>query len=116
MHAGSKSEGGVTSENNAYSEVITAGLIVKIIDERPFYPVIKEDSHHTEPSRQRRMFLFNYVTSAPEGKAPVFDGVSHLQIQLLSHKVFYTKRPRGLQTRVMGPRRNILQDAKRDIV
>jgi hypothetical protein len=67
----------ISSEYEAYSEIIAAGLIIKIVDERPFFAVIKEDPYHAEPSRQRGMFLFNYFSPAPEGKTPVFDNVSH---------------------------------------
>ena len=80
VYARSKLQEADISEEEAYPEMIAAGLTIQIVDEGSLYAVIKEDPHHAKPSRKRRMLLFYHTSLTPEGKAPVFHHVSHLQI------------------------------------
>lgn len=63
-----------------YTEVITAVLVIEVVDERALLSVVEKDPYHAEPPGEGRVFLLDDLALAPRIVSTVFDLVAQPQI------------------------------------
>lgn len=67
--------------HNAYPGVVATAMVVQVIDEKPFYTVLENNSHHTEAAFHHGVPLFDDFTNPPLEKPEVCDLVAGLEIK-----------------------------------
>jgi len=76
--------------DKTYTSVIATTLVVKIIDEKAFFPVLKAYTHHAEPSIYDRVAFLDHFSRAPLKVPEMGHSVAGSQKKTRFHHFYYT--------------------------
>src|SRR5512135_2869211 len=69
----------------SYAGIVTAALIIEVIDEGPFFAVVEEYPDHAEAARKGGVLFFDYLSLSPKVIPEMFHRISYSEIQSRSH-------------------------------